>query len=88
MKNVLASQLMESLMSIAEKYFEGFDHAIFTPTSSIRVLSVMKNQKQQLLFMMLDYRVTPYTIPDQKTCYASKAFTEKLGGTIKKQKFT
>ena len=55
MKNVLASQLMESLMdigldvNIAEKYFTGFDHAIFTPTSSRRVLGVMNDQKQQLL---------------------------------------
>ena len=104
MKNVLASQLMESLMdigldvNIAEKYFTGFDHAIFTPTSSRRVLGVMNDQKQQLLFMMTDYydhplshkeitkrlNQTPYKIPEQKNKYGytAETFAEKLGGTI------
>lgn len=61
MKNVLASELMDSLMAVgfpidqAEKHFTGFDHAIFTPTSSRQVLGVMNDLKKQIMFMMSDY---------------------------------
>ncbi|MFH1654454.1 MAG: hypothetical protein ABIE74_10450 [Pseudomonadota bacterium] len=56
MKNVLASELMDSLMAAGftadqvEEYFTGFDHAIFTPTSSRQVLGVRSSSIFHLLF--------------------------------------
>lgn len=75
-----------------EEYFTGFDHAIFTPTSSRQVLGVMNDLKQQLMFLMSDYNEdplsfkeitkrlnkTPYRIPDHKMCYPVEAFAERL----------
>ncbi|MFH1357209.1 MAG: hypothetical protein ABII18_08780, partial [bacterium] len=98
MKNVLASELMESLMDAgfttdqAERYFTGFDHAIFTPTSSRRVLGVMNDLKKHLTFFMSDYyeeplsfkeitrriNKTPYRIPGYKMCYPIEAFLERI----------
>jgi len=98
MKNVLATELMDSLMTAGfttdqvEEYFTGFDHAIFTPTSSRQVLGVMNDLKQQLMFMMSDYyepplsfkeitkrlNKTPYHIPGHETCYSVEAFAERL----------
>ena len=98
MMNVLASELMESLMdagfttSQVEEYFTGFDHAIFTPTSSRQVLGVMNDLKHQFLVLMSDYyeeplsfkeitkrlNKTPYRIPGHKMCYPVEAFAERL----------
>ena len=98
MKNVLAGELMESLMAAGftadqvEEYFKGFDHAIFTPTSSRQVLSVMNDLKQQLMFLISDYyepplsfkeitkrlNKTPYRIPGHETCFPVEAFAERL----------
>lgn len=98
MKTVLAGELMDSLMAAGftaeqvEGYVAGFDHAIFTPTSSRQVLGIMNDLKQQLMFWMSDsYRqplsfreitrrmnTTPYHIPGHKMCYAVEAFAEML----------
>ncbi len=75
-----------------EEYFTGFDHAIFTPTSSRHVLGVMNDLKKHLMFLMSDYyeqplsfkEITkrlnriPYNIPGLKMCYAVEAFAERL----------
>lgn len=98
MKNVLAAELMESLMAAGftanqvEEYLTGFDHAIFTPTSSRQVLGVMNDLKQQLMFLMSDYceeplsfkEITkrlnkiPYRIRGHKMCYPVEVFAERL----------
>ena len=65
MKNVLASELIGSLIAVAftpdqvEEYFTGLDHAIFTPTTSRQVLGVMNDLKKQLMFLMSDYYEEP-----------------------------
>lgn len=70
MKNVLASELMESLMNAGftpdqvEEYFTGFDHAFFTPTSSRQVLGVMNDLKKQLTFFMSDYYEDPLSFKE------------------------
>lgn len=70
MKNVLASELMESLMAAGftadqvEEYFTGFDHAIFTPTNSRQVLGVMNDLKKQLMFLMSDHYEQPLSFKE------------------------
>lgn len=98
MKNVLASELMDSLMAAGftadqvEEYFKGFDHVIFTPTSSRQVLGVMNDLKKQLMFFMSDYyeepfsfkeitkrlNETPYRISGHEMCFPVEAFAERL----------
>jgi hypothetical protein len=70
MKNVLASELMDSLMAAGftpdrvNGYFAGFDHAICTPTNSRQVLGVMNDLKQQLIFLMSDYYEPPLSFKE------------------------
>lgn len=102
MNHVLATVLMESLMnvgfdmSIAREYLNGFDPFLIGPTNSRRVLGVMNDLKQQILFMMSDYNhnplgdheiikrlnQTPYRIPGHDTFLPVEAFAQKLGSSI------